>query len=66
MNPRHFVHNKSVKKTNYPISSVLSYKSLSKEHLNYTLVVSTYHEPRNYAEACQDIKGLMLTLYQSP
>jgi len=56
MIPRHFVHNKSVQKTNYPISSILSYESLSKEHLNYTLVVSTYHEPQTYSEACQDTK----------
>jgi len=56
MNPKHFVSNKFVHKSNYPISFVLSYSSLSKEHLNYTLVVSTYHEPQSYTEACKDRK----------
>jgi len=56
MKPKHFIHNKSVQKTNYLITYVLLYKSLSKEHLNYTLVVSSYHEPQTYVEACQDIK----------
>jgi len=56
INPKHFIHNKSILKSNYPISFVLSCKSLSKEHLIYTLVISAYHEHQTYVEACQDIK----------
>lgn len=52
------MNNKSAYKSNYPISSVLSYNSLSKEQLKYTLAVSTYHEPQSYTEACKDNKWI--------
>jgi len=58
MNPKHFIHNKFVHKANYPITSVLSYKSLSKEHLKYTLAITSTHEPHTYTEACQDVKWI--------
>jgi len=57
-NPKHFIHNKSVYKSNYPISSVLSYKSLSKDHLNYTLAITASHEPQSYSEASQNVKWI--------
>jgi len=58
MNPKHFIHNRFVHKTNYPISFVLSCKSLSKEHLNYTLAITASHEPQSYAKASQNIKWI--------
>jgi len=35
----------------YPISFVLSYDTLSKNHLTYTLVISNNSEPQHYIEA---------------
>ena len=62
MIPKHFVHSKSVQKINYPISFVLSYESLSKEHLNYTLDVSTYHDPKLMLKLVKILNGLMLLI----
>jgi len=46
INSKKFSHNKSIQKTNYPIGFVISYNSLSKEHLNYTLATTACHEPQ--------------------
>jgi len=40
-------------KTKYPISSVLSYKSLSDTHLCFTMAISSHIKPRNFKEACK-------------
>ena len=37
--------------TLYPLSSVLSYHSISPSHLKYTLVISTTNEPKTYNQA---------------
>jgi len=55
-NPKQFIHNKYVHKTNYPIIFVLLYKYLSKEQLNYTLAITASYEPQTYVEASKDIK----------
>lgn len=38
-------------KTSYPISNILSYDSLSKKHLKYTLTITASSEPGSYDEA---------------
>ena len=53
---KHQVNNSassSYYKTIYSLSSVLSYDALSKEHLKYTVAISSNIEPHTYDEACQ-------------
>jgi len=45
-------------KSAYPITFVVSYKSLSKDHFNYTLAISTNKEPQSYAEASKNTEWM--------
>jgi len=49
-----------VLKTTYPIDSVISYNSLSKDHLNYTIAITANHETQSYIESSKKVNGLML------
>jgi len=51
VNPKTFDHNKPTRNTKYPISFVLSYNTLSKDYICYTLAMYTYQEPHTYVEA---------------